>query len=156
MAEPPPAIAPKMPNALPRSDGSVKVVASSASADGASSAPKTPCSARAATSTPKDPAAPPRAEAAAKPSRPPTNAHLRPNRSPSLPPSSSRRGRWSASSRTRLRGIFHLIVKRKARQGFEQLSARQDYYGPGRHALILKLYDLQAWPDRIPITTEEA
>ena len=40
--------------------------------------------------------------------------------------------------------------------GFEQLSARHDYYGPGRHALILKLYDLQAWPDRIPSTAEEA
>ena len=39
--------------------------------------------------------------------------------------------------------------------GFEQLSARQDYYGPGQHALILKLYDLQTWPDRIATTTEE-
>jgi ribosomal-protein-alanine N-acetyltransferase len=27
--------------------------------------------------------------------------------------------------------------------GFEQLAARQNYYGPGQHALILKLYDLQ-------------
>jgi ribosomal-protein-alanine N-acetyltransferase len=33
--------------------------------------------------------------------------------------------------------------------GFEQLSARTDYYGPGQHALILKLYELQNWPDRI-------
>ena len=39
--------------------------------------------------------------------------------------------------------------------GFEQLTARQDYYGPGQHALILKLYDLQTWPDRMPVTTEE-
>ena len=39
--------------------------------------------------------------------------------------------------------------------GFEQLSARQDYYGPGQHALILKLYDLQTWPGRIPVATEE-
>ena len=39
--------------------------------------------------------------------------------------------------------------------GFEQLSARQDYYGPGRHALILKLYDLQAWPYRLASMTEE-
>lgn len=31
------------------------------------------------------------------------------------------------------------------RLGFEQLHARDDYYGPGRHALILKLYDLPAW-----------
>jgi len=29
------------------------------------------------------------------------------------------------------------------RLGFEQLAARADYYGPGRHALILKRYDLQ-------------
>ena len=27
--------------------------------------------------------------------------------------------------------------------GFEQLAARQNYYGPGQHALILKLYDVQ-------------
>jgi ribosomal-protein-alanine N-acetyltransferase len=35
------------------------------------------------------------------------------------------------------------------RIGFEQLSARQNYYGRGQHALILKLYDLQSWPDRV-------
>lgn len=29
--------------------------------------------------------------------------------------------------------------------GFEQLAARDNYYGPGRHALILKLYDLASW-----------
>ena len=28
------------------------------------------------------------------------------------------------------------------RLGFEQLAARQNYYGPGQHALILKLWDL--------------
>ena len=28
---------------------------------------------------------------------------------------------------------------------FERLAARDDYYGPGRHALILKLYDLPGW-----------
>jgi len=39
--------------------------------------------------------------------------------------------------------------------GFEQLSARKDYYGPGQHALILKLYDLQGWPDRLASMTEE-
>ena len=32
------------------------------------------------------------------------------------------------------------------RLGFEQLAAREDYYGPGRHALILKLWDLPTWP----------
>jgi ribosomal-protein-alanine N-acetyltransferase len=31
------------------------------------------------------------------------------------------------------------------RLGFEQLRARQNYYGPGQHALILKLYDLETW-----------
>ena len=39
--------------------------------------------------------------------------------------------------------------------GFEQLRARQDYYGPGQHALILKLYDLQTWPDNLPIAPED-
>jgi len=39
--------------------------------------------------------------------------------------------------------------------GFEQLTARQDYYGPGQHALILKLYDLPGWPDRMVTMTEE-
>jgi ribosomal-protein-alanine N-acetyltransferase len=32
------------------------------------------------------------------------------------------------------------------RLGFEQRAARQDYYGPGQHALILKMYDLQDPP----------
>ncbi len=32
--------------------------------------------------------------------------------------------------------------------GFEQLTARRDYYGPGQDALILKLYDLETWPER--------
>lgn len=32
--------------------------------------------------------------------------------------------------------------------GFEQLTARRDYYGPGQDALILKLYDLPSWPER--------
>ena len=31
------------------------------------------------------------------------------------------------------------------RFGFEQLAARQNYYGPGRHALILKFWDLPRW-----------
>lgn len=31
------------------------------------------------------------------------------------------------------------------RFGFEQLAAREHYYGPGRHALILKFWDLRAW-----------
>ena len=33
--------------------------------------------------------------------------------------------------------------------GFEQRAARSDYYGPGQHALILKMYDLQdSYPER--------
>jgi [ribosomal protein S18]-alanine N-acetyltransferase len=32
-----------------------------------------------------------------------------------------------------------------ATMGFEQLTARENYYGPGRHALIMKLYDLDTW-----------
>ena len=32
-----------------------------------------------------------------------------------------------------------------ARVGFEQLTARENYYGPGQHALIMKLYDLDTW-----------
>jgi len=34
------------------------------------------------------------------------------------------------------------------RLGFEQVRVRRDYYGPGRDALILRLYDLETWPDR--------
>ena len=95
-APPAPAMAPNTPNALPRSDGVVKIVASSDSAAGASSAPNTPCSARAPTSTPKLCAAPPMADATAKPSRPVTNARLRPNRSLMRPPSSSSEPKASA------------------------------------------------------------
>jgi ribosomal-protein-alanine N-acetyltransferase len=42
------------------------------------------------------------------------------------------------------------------RVGFEQLHARPDYYGPGRHALILKLYDLPGWPARLAAQAREA
>ncbi len=79
-----------MPNALLRSDVSVKVVVSSDRAAGASSAPKAPWNVRAAASIPNDWAAPPTAEAIANPARPAMNVHLRPNRSLILPPSSSR------------------------------------------------------------------
>src|SRR3954453_21221054 len=90
IAAPPPAIAPKIPNAFPRSSGLVNVVVSSDSADGASRAPNAPCNARAATRTPKLCAAPPSADAIANPSNPITNVHLRPNRSAMRPPRSSR------------------------------------------------------------------
>jgi [ribosomal protein S18]-alanine N-acetyltransferase len=36
------------------------------------------------------------------------------------------------------------------RLGFEQLAARENYYGPGQHALILKLWDTSA-----PVTVTE-
>src|SRR6202020_1681483 len=86
---PPPAIAPKMPNAFGRSGESANVTVSSDNADGASSAPNAPCSARAATSIANDCDRPPIAEASEKPASPAMNVHLRPNRSPSLPPSRS-------------------------------------------------------------------
>lgn len=41
------------------------------------------------------------------------------------------------------------------RVGFEQLTARRDYYGPGRDALILKLYDLPGWPERLAAQARE-
>ena len=83
-------MAPKTPNALPRSFGSLNVVVSSPSAAGARNAPNAPWHARAATSMPKLVAAPPTADAAAKPIRPPRNVILRPIRSPIRPPNSSR------------------------------------------------------------------
>ena len=89
-------MAPKIPNALARSGESANVTVSSESADGASSAPKAPWSARAATSTPKDCASPPMAEATEKPISPAMNVHLRPKRSPSFPPTSSRLPKASA------------------------------------------------------------
>jgi len=83
-------MAPKTPNALPRSFVPSNVVVSSDSAAGASSAPKAPWQARAATSMPKLLAAPPAADAPAKPARPAMNVALRPIKSVSRPPSSSR------------------------------------------------------------------
>ena len=41
------------------------------------------------------------------------------------------------------------------RLGFEQLRARPDYYGPGQHALILKLYDLPGWSGRLAAQDRE-
>ena len=79
-----------MPNALPRSFGTVKVVASSESAAGASMAANTPWQARAVTSIAKFTDAPPIAEATAKPARPVMNMTLRPSRSASRPQNSSR------------------------------------------------------------------
>ena len=83
-------MAPKIPNAVGRSGDPSNVTVSNDSAEGASSAPKAPWSVRAATSTPKDWARPPIAEAIENPTRPPMRVHLRPNRSPSFPPSNRR------------------------------------------------------------------
>lgn len=90
MAPPAPAIAPKMPKALPRSLGSMKVVVSTDSADGASNAPNMPCNARAVTRVSKFPAEPPSAETTANPVMPMMNVRLRPTRSARRPPTSRR------------------------------------------------------------------
>ena len=96
MAAPEPAMAPKIPNARPRSFEPLNVVVSRDSADGAMNAPNAPCSARAATSMPKLVAAPPTAEAAAKPISPEMNVTFRPSREETFPPSSSRLPKASA------------------------------------------------------------
>ncbi|MGC0410444.1 hypothetical protein RKD31_003687 [Streptomyces sp. SAI-163] len=79
-----------MPKAFPRSLGSVNVVVSRDSAEGARTAAKTPWRARAPKSIAEVVAAPPIAEAAAKPISPMTKVRLRPTRSATRPPSSSR------------------------------------------------------------------
>ena len=79
-----------MPNALARSLGSVNVVVSSDSAEGTSSAANAPWQARAVISMAKLTDAPPMAETTANPARPARKVVLRPSRSASLPPSSSR------------------------------------------------------------------
>ena len=90
IAPPAPAMAPNTPNALPRSRDAANVVVSRDSAAGAMNAPNAPWAARQATSMPKLIAAPPAAEAAANPTSPVRNVTLRPIRSASRPPSSSR------------------------------------------------------------------
>lgn len=43
------------------------------------------------------------------------------------------------------------------RFGFEQLGSRPDYYSPGRHALIMKLYDLtRPWPSSVDWSPDAA
>ncbi len=89
-APPAPAIAPNTPNAVLRSFGSVKVVVSSDSAEGTRIAANAPWQARAVISMVKLTEAPPMAETPAKPVSPVRNVTLRPSRSDSLPPSSSK------------------------------------------------------------------
>jgi len=79
-----------MPNALPRSFGSLNVVVSSDSAAGASSAPNAPWQARAVTSMAKLVDAPPMADTAANPISPVRKVTLLPIRSARRPPNSSR------------------------------------------------------------------
>jgi hypothetical protein len=90
ISPPAPTIAPNTANALPRSSGSLNVVVRIDRAAGASSAPNTPWLARAVTSIAKLTEAPPTADATEKPTSPVMNVSLRPNRSPSRPPNSSR------------------------------------------------------------------
>src|SRR3982074_2499441 len=66
----PPAIAPKIPNAVGRSGDSAKVTVSNPSAEGASSAPNAPWGVGAATSPPRDGPTPPIAEAIENPTKP--------------------------------------------------------------------------------------
>lgn len=73
-------------------------------------------------------------------------------------PAYRRRGLGSALVRTGLRAVQRLgaraamlevgytdepAIALYQRLGFEQLIARENYYGPDQHALILKLYDLE-------------
>lgn len=73
-------------------------------------------------------------------------------------PTYRRRGLGSALVRTGLRAVQRLgaraamlevgytnepAIALYQRLGFEQLIARENYYGPAQHALILKLYDLE-------------
>ena len=78
IAAPPPEIAPITPNAFARSVGTVKVTEIIARAAGARRAAKTPCNARDANNIPWVDAIPPRAEAAAKPTKPIRKIFLRP------------------------------------------------------------------------------
>jgi len=79
-------------------------------------------------------------------------------------PGSRRSGVGSALTRAGLDAVRHLgaqavilevdyanepAIALYQRVGFEQLTVRRDYYGPGRDALILKLYDLPGWPQRL-------
>src|SRR3984957_2416784 len=109
----PPATAPKIPNARDQSAVPANVTVSVDSAAGASSAPNTPWNARAATSTPNDCASPPTADAPENPTNPTINAHLRPNRSPTLPP-----------TRSRLPNASAYAVTTHCRFSFEKCNAR--------------------------------
>src|SRR3984885_9395433 len=86
----PPATAPKIPNAFGQSAVPANVTVKSDSAAGANSAANTPCVARAATSTSNDCAGPPTADATENPTNPAISAHLRPNRSPTFPPTNNK------------------------------------------------------------------
>ncbi len=90
MAPPDIEMAVKMPKALARSAGTVKVLLIRERVEGAIRAAKTPCAARAPTSISGVVAAPPTAEASEKPMTPIMRERLRPRTSPTRPPRSSR------------------------------------------------------------------
>ena len=106
---PPPAIAPKIPNALARSGLPSKVTVNSPSADGASSAPNAPCSARAPTSVPNEVcASPPIAETIANPTSPDDERPLAPEQIAELAPQQQQ-----AAERQRICGDDPLAVARR-------------------------------------------
>jgi hypothetical protein len=87
IAAPDPAIAPRIPSALLRSDPSSNVTETIENTDGARIAPAVPWSARAAISIPSFCASPQRSENAAKRASPAMKIFRRPRRSPERPPS---------------------------------------------------------------------
>ena len=84
---PPESTKPKMPIALARSAGSVKIVMISESATTDTMAPPKPCTALATTRNSFEPASPQASEVAVNSARPMRNSRRRPNRSLSRPPS---------------------------------------------------------------------
>ena len=88
MAAPEPAIAPRIPRALFRSEPSAKVTETIEKTDGASAAPASPCKARIPISIPDEVESPQSSEVRAKSASPAMKSFRRPSRSPMRPPSS--------------------------------------------------------------------
>jgi hypothetical protein len=88
MAAPEPAMAPRMPRALLRSEPSRNVTETIEKTDGARIAPPRPCSARNAMSMPDEVARPQASEKRANAPRPTMKSQRRPSRSPTRPPRS--------------------------------------------------------------------
>jgi hypothetical protein len=96
MAAPEPAIAPRMPSALLRSEPSRKVTETIEKTEGERIAPASPWSARNAMSIPEEVARPHASEKTAKAPRPTMKSHRRPRRSPTRPPRSRKPPKVSA------------------------------------------------------------